>query len=276
MIPTPVPRDRPLVLFTDMDGTLLDHHTYDVRGSAAAVRALRRRRATLVFCSSKTFAEQIYWQRRLRLCQPFIFENGSALALPGGFFPEALYSARHREAGYDIVVFAHADAGALCSLLAGMSGAKGYSGASDAELSSATGLKGAALARARARWYTETLLAPSDPEQAGVLGRLLEPHGFSLSQGGRFYTAQAAHVSKGQAVRWMLGMFGHTTALPPYSAAVGDSLHDASMLEVVDLPFLVQGPDRRWAALSVSQLRRIHHVGPAGFSEVVRLLLGEE
>ncbi|MCC6459166.1 MAG: HAD-IIB family hydrolase [Saprospiraceae bacterium] len=275
MIPVPVSPNRPLVIFSDLDGTLLDHHTYDAQGSEAAIRALARRPATLVFCSSKTFSEQLYLQRQLRLCLPFIFENGSAVAIPSRFFPEKRYTAQRQEEGYDIVVFAHTDAAALRSVLAGIPGLLGFDRASDAELSTATGLNGDALMRARARWFTETLLRPSDPSQARQIGSLLEPEGFSLSRGGRFYTAQSAAVSKGKAVQWMMALLGQAAGEVPCFAAVGDSANDISMLEVVDLPFLVQGPDRSWAAVPVPQLRRVTGVGPAGFSEVVRMLLDE-
>lgn len=274
MIPVPVSPDQPLVVFSDLDGTLLDHHTYDTQGSEAAIRALVRRPATLVFCSSKTFSEQLYVQRQLRLCLPFIFENGSAVAIPSRFFPERRYTTQSQEEGYDIVVFAHTDAAALRSVLAGIPGLLGFAMASDAELSSATGLSGDALVRARARWFTETLLSLSDPSQARQISSLLEPEGFSLSRGGRFYTAQSAVVNKGKAVQWLMALFGHAAGQVPCFVAVGDSANDISMLQVVDLPFLVQGPDQTWAAVPVPQLRRVAGVGPTGFSEVVRVLLG--
>ncbi|MBK7940021.1 MAG: HAD hydrolase family protein [Lewinellaceae bacterium] len=99
MMHLPVPARRPLVVFTDLDGTLIDHHTYGIEGSREAMRKLAGRNAPLVFCSSKTFAEQVHLQRALGIFQPFIFENGSAAAVPRGFFPEKMYAATRREAG---------------------------------------------------------------------------------------------------------------------------------------------------------------------------------
>ena len=276
MIHSALPADRPLVIFTDLDGTLIDHYSYETRESEAAVQTLAARRIPLVFCSSKTFAEQVHLQRLLGINQPFIFENGSAAAIPAGFFSEQPYSVSRCENGYDIVVFAHADAGALRSVLAQIEGIKGFADTSDAELSAATGLAGAALQRARTRWFTETLLTPLNQGRVDALHAILKPQGFVLSRGGRFYTAQSAGVSKGNAARWMMEIFCQTSPQTPCFAAIGDSPNDASMLEVVDLPFLVQRPDESWADMDIPGMRRVEGVGPAGFSVVVQLLTATE
>ncbi len=270
----PVPADRPLVVFTDLDGTLIDHHGYDIRGSAEAIRKLTARRTPLVFCSSKTFAEQVHLQDQLGMVQPFIFENGSAAAIPAGFFPGQQYDATRHEASYDIVVFAHADARAVHSTLAQFENIKGYAGASDAELSAATGLTGAALQRARERWFTETLLTPLSDDRADQLNTRLKAAGFILSRGGRFYTAQSAVVNKGKAVQWMMELFRQTSPQTPCFAAVGDSPNDAPMLQVVDVPFLVQRPDETWVEVEIPHLIKIAGIGPAGFSLAIQELAG--
>ncbi len=270
----PVPTDRPWVIFTDLDGTLIDHHTYGAQGSRDALRKLAERAVPLVFCSSKTFAEQVYLQAQLGIFQPFIFENGSAAALPLGFFPKEMYPATQRTGGYDIVVFAHANAAALRVALANIRDIRGYADVSDAELSDATGLHGEALHRARERWFTETLLSSLDEAGAAAVQAVLRPAGFTLSRGGRFYTAQSALVDKGKATRWMMELFRQTSPSPPCFAAMGDSPNDAPMLEAVDLPFLVQRPDGSWATEEAPH-KKITGVGPAGFSAAVNMLLGE-
>ena len=274
MIALPLTTDQPLVVFTDLDGTLIDHHSYGIAGSLAAIRKLAERKAPLVFCSSKTFAEQIHLQRQIGLKLPFIFENGSAVAIPDGFFPGKFYSATRKEQGFDLVVFAHAEATVLRTALSNISGIQGYSKASDAELSAATSLSGAFLHRARERWFTETLLSRLDAAQVVRINTLLKPEGFVLSRGGRFYTVQSDTVNKGKAVEWMKGIFRQTRTQAPCFAAIGDSPNDAPMLEVVDLPFLVQRPDHTWADLSLPTLIKLKGIGPEGFSTAVRMLLG--
>jgi HAD superfamily hydrolase (TIGR01484 family) len=67
------------VLFTDIDGTLIDHHTYDAGFTHDAVHALIDKGVAVVFCSSKTFAEQHYLQQQLGIRQPMIVENGGGV-----------------------------------------------------------------------------------------------------------------------------------------------------------------------------------------------------
>lgn len=46
-----------MVIFTDLDGTLLDHETYSFAAAGEALEALTRENIPLILCSSKTRAE---------------------------------------------------------------------------------------------------------------------------------------------------------------------------------------------------------------------------
>ena len=46
--------DFPLLIFTDLDGTLLDHHSYSFKGAEKALHILRQHSIPLIFNSSKT------------------------------------------------------------------------------------------------------------------------------------------------------------------------------------------------------------------------------
>lgn len=272
MIRLPFSKEQKLVVFSDLDGTLIDHHTYTIQDSEAALRILVDEAIPLVFCSSKTFAEQVYLQRQFGILQPFIFENGSAAAIPVGFFSTKMYSPDRFEEGYEIVVFAHADSIQLNTCLLQIEGIKGYQQASDAELSTATGLSGTALGRARERWFTETLLSSLDEQGLKEVKNFLLPLGYTLSQGGRFFTVQSAQVNKGKAVVWMMEQFRKAFGRHTCFAAIGDSPNDVPMLEVVDIPFLVQKPDQTWAKVDLPHLIHLKAVGPKGFSAAIRLL----
>ena len=71
------------VVFTDLDGTLLDHNTYDYGPARPALEALGRRGVVLVLCSSKTRAELLHWQAVLGIEGPLVSENGSGVFLRG-------------------------------------------------------------------------------------------------------------------------------------------------------------------------------------------------
>jgi mannosyl-3-phosphoglycerate phosphatase len=65
------------LVFTDLDGTLLDPRTYSWKAATAALEALRTRHAGIVPASSKTFMEMQPLHQEFRLVNPFILENNS-------------------------------------------------------------------------------------------------------------------------------------------------------------------------------------------------------
>jgi len=74
------------VIFTDLDGTLLDAETYSYEAARPALAMLKKRQIPVVLCTSKTRAETEAIARRLGLKHPFIVENGGAIFIPQGYF----------------------------------------------------------------------------------------------------------------------------------------------------------------------------------------------
>src|SRR5689334_22156800 len=70
------------VLFCDIDGTITNKYTHSFEGSDEYIRKLISNGVTFILNSSKTFSEILQIQRELKILQPFIFENGSAIAIP--------------------------------------------------------------------------------------------------------------------------------------------------------------------------------------------------
>ena len=77
----------PFIVFSDLDGTLLDGDDYSHDQALPALRLLRRRNIPLVLCTSKTRAEVEFHRRRLANRDPFVVENGGAVYVPEGYFP---------------------------------------------------------------------------------------------------------------------------------------------------------------------------------------------
>jgi len=74
------------IVFTDLDGTLLDPITYSYNQSLNAVELLQTKGVPLIFCSAKTRAEQEVYRRKLGIREPFIVENGGAIFIPENYF----------------------------------------------------------------------------------------------------------------------------------------------------------------------------------------------
>jgi mannosyl-3-phosphoglycerate phosphatase family protein len=70
------------LISTDLDGTLLDHHTYSWEAAKPGLALCRERSVPIILNTSKTLAEVDELARQLLLNAPMVVENGSALVLP--------------------------------------------------------------------------------------------------------------------------------------------------------------------------------------------------
>ncbi len=83
-----------LVIFTDLDGSLLDADTYRYDAARAALEELTACQVPLVLCTSKTRAEVEPLRQELGNTDSFIVENGGASIFPTRTFlrcPPTLY-----------------------------------------------------------------------------------------------------------------------------------------------------------------------------------------
>ena len=60
------------IIFTDLDGTLMDHHTYSLAAALPTVQALSDRGIPVIPCTSKTRAETAKIMASLGLSGPMI------------------------------------------------------------------------------------------------------------------------------------------------------------------------------------------------------------
>jgi len=70
------------LVFSDLDGTLLDHFTYQSRPADKTLAQLKCANIPVILNTSKTLAELAIIHRELKLDTPFIIENGAAIYIP--------------------------------------------------------------------------------------------------------------------------------------------------------------------------------------------------
>ena len=264
-----------LVVFTDLDGTLLDAETYEAGPSKVALGLCRERGIPVVFVSSKTRAEMERIRTELANEDPFVYENGGGILLPMERWP------RHPESvqdhGYWWIRLG-VPCQVLCralreaALVAG-AGVIGFDEMSDAEVAETTGLplEIAGLARKREFDLPFMLLDKGD-EVLKRLEKAIASKELTLTRGGRFLHI-TGRVDKGSAVAVLKSLF---RGLAPgiISVAIGDAALDRSMLEAVERPFLVRGPDgsideEAWfEGVEVTDGK-----GPEGFCEVIERII---
>lgn len=67
------------IVVTDLDGTLLDHQTYEFTPALNAIEALKKHEIPIILNSSKTQAEILEIRSQLHNQEPFVCENGGVL-----------------------------------------------------------------------------------------------------------------------------------------------------------------------------------------------------
>ena len=74
------------IIFTDLDGTLLDHNTYSFKKAFPALRIIKKKKIPLIICTSKTKGEIEHYRKKLKNNHPFVSENGGAIFIPKDYF----------------------------------------------------------------------------------------------------------------------------------------------------------------------------------------------
>lgn len=274
-------RERQLVIYTDLDGTLLDAETYAYEAARPALEAIRRHRALLVLCSSKTRAEMEPLVSALGLRAPFIVENGGAIYLPREEF--AAWVPEAEPYGVWVRLVLGVPRARLRVCLADLKRRLpvpivSWSDLAPEAIAEECGLSLEAAQRAMQREFDEPFrVASDDPEVLSRMAVIVAEYGLRLTCGGRYFHLMGAS-DKGRAVRALADVLRRQFGAI-FTVGIGDSENDAPMLAEVDLPILVRRPsgepDPRVRHL-VPHARITSGIGPVGWNEAVLGLLAEE
>jgi mannosyl-3-phosphoglycerate phosphatase len=263
-----------IVLFTDLDGTLLDHSTYSPEPAQEALRRIREQGIPLVFCTSKTRAEVEYWRTTLGNRHPFIVENGGALYVPDGYFPTD-FGLQPRRDGYAVFEFG-ARYDDLVDTLRQVSQetgcrTRGFRDLSTDEVSRSYGLSREQAGLAKIREYDEPfeILDPPGNELLAAIQR----RGKYWTRGGRLHHI-TGHRGKAESVRLLISHY-HQIFDNMVTAGFGDGINDRDFLRCVDVPVIVRSEAAWTLAAALPQARVTTHPGPQGWNQAVLDLLGE-
>lgn len=254
------------MVFTDLDGTLLDHHSYSADAAAAAMAALKARRIPIVFTSSKTLAELRAWQLKLGVAGPVIFENGAGIALDAEGDGGASESLQRFSPPYEDIV----------AVLHGLRRERGYAFQGfadwdDATVAEHTGLPPGDAAMARQRLGSEPLIWHGRDEQIAQLMTELAGHGLRMVRGGRFWHVLGEQADKARAMRWLKAQ----AESAPRTVALGDSPNDAGMLAEADIAVVVRDHKGDHLALDHPHLIQTEGHGPVGWQAAMSRIIKE-
>jgi len=263
-----------LVLFTDLDGTLLDPVTYSYHKALPLIKRLRQRGIPIVFCSHKTRAEQEVYRQKLGIPDPFIVENGGAIFIPQGYFS---FSFDYGKAwgGYQVIELgsSYAEIRRILEQIRAEIGVdfRGFGDMSVGEVAEDAGLDTQAARRAKEREYDETVKPVENAEEMDRLLRAIKGAGLNYTHGGRYYGVMGAN-DKGRAVTILADLFRRKLGEVD-TVGIGDSHNDLPMLAVVDVPVLVQKPGGLWEEMDLPRLERTEGIGPEGWSRAIKSII---
>ncbi|AZZ89882.1 HAD-IIB family hydrolase [Hahella sp. KA22] len=265
-----------LIIYTDLDGTLLDHHTYAADSALPTLAKLKQWRIPCVWNTSKTYAELRALRQRLHHQDPFIVENGAAVYLPKSQFQEP-FSGAHVSEEFYAKTFGPSRQHIL-DVLQEFKGSYGFKSfyEMDAEtVASLTGLSKADAALAKQREFTEPLVWEDSPTALKQFTAELNDTGLQILRGGRFLHVMG-QFNKATAMQWLTELYAERCGETPVSMALGDSHNDIAMLNAADIAVVVRSPSHLPPSLERKERILTKKFGPEGWAEAVEQVLASQ
>lgn len=235
------------IIFTDLDGTLLDSDTYSFARAGEALDCIREQNLPLVAVTSKTAEEVKQIIRALNISHPFVVENGGGIYFPEtypGEFPRT-----QPDNGYYVVHLARPaiqppDVLNEISTQIGIP-LQGFSQFSDEDIISYTGLSAEEAGKAKQRQFSEPFVLPSRKSVLKKIIRLSDSYNYKIVLGGRFAHLIPLDSGKGNAVKFLLDFYKKQFPdSPVISIGLGDSYNDFDFLSITDISIIIRNKGR--------------------------------
>jgi mannosyl-3-phosphoglycerate phosphatase family protein len=295
-------------VFTDIDGTLVDINTAEYgKETDKLIRLIKERDIPLILTSAKTRLEQNKIREDLGISDPFIVENGGAIVIPKGYFPDyALRDIKYPlretqetkngaiDVNHEIVVELGKPADYIRAKLSDIRKkySINFSGVADISVEKLSNL--ALISREQAkrmaqRNYGETILQIQSEDIARFI-KYVQEDGMKVIHGGRFFDVTVG-TDKGIAVGILKKLFKDKFHNNVTFFGIGDSTNDIPMLNLMDIPILVQRQDSSWVddgeikmknavdssrnSISSNKLIKVEGIGPNGWENAIHKIILE-
>lgn len=250
-----------VIVFTDLDGTLLDHSNYDYEPAQPTLDRLNRLAIPLILASSKTAAEMIPLRTELGFedC-PMICENGSGVVPAGS-------SADSDRSHYQKL---RAELEAIPPALRGLF--EGFGDMTPARIGDVTGLIEDQAVLAAQRAFSEPGLWTGSQHECEQFLSLLGTRGITARRGGRFLTLSFGATKADQLDR-ISAQLDRTVII-----ALGDAPNDAEMLNAADYAIVLPNAHGHPVTVSKDTSSRVIHAeqpGPMGWHSALSAVLDE-
>lgn len=267
------------LVFTDMDGTLLDHYSYDFSPASPTLAKLSDRGIPVIPTTSKTYAELIELRKTIGLTGPFIVENGAAIYIPHGFFAQKPTATvwqdgfwchsfiQPRQYWLKVLEYVAKDFVGEFSQFSTMT---------TEDIQDCTGLSSQEAERAARRQYGEPLLWHGSDERKREFIQAVKKRGAYPLEGGRFIHI-SGDCNKGVAMNWLVDEFERQRKVNTQSIALGDGKNDIAMLDAASIAVRIASPTHTPPELQKQdQVYTSTLLGPEGWTEMLTQILSLE
>ena len=263
------------IIFTDLDGTLLNHRDYNTDAVDTLLQELQYSGVPVVFNTSKTFSEVVALQQALNITQPFIVENGSAVYIPKNYFNLRPIGCSEYQ-GYWCYSFA-APISNLWTDLKRLKKDYGdqyslFSELTSEQVMKMTGLNQLQATQAQTRQYSDPLYWHGDEQQLNEFINAISVYGYEVKVGGRFVHI-GKNTDKSMAQQWLVQQFNTQFTKALSIIALGDSENDKQMLEEADIAIIITNPEsKKPVKLTYNKARYSQLPAPLGWVEEITAL----
>ncbi len=252
----------PALIFSDLDGTLLDHDSYGWDPARAMLARLARAGVPVVLASSKTAAEMVPLRAAMGLgAVPMICENGAGVVEDAAPTDDGLTD-------YDQL---RATLGRIDRALRDRF--EGFGDMDPTRIAAVTGLAVPDARLAARRRFSEPGLWHGEAAGQEAFVAALRAMGIAARMGGRFLT-----LSFGGTKADRMASIAARYDNPP-TIALGDAPNDLEMLQSADFGILIANPHSPpippLPGEDTGRIRRTSQPGPAGWTEGLTGLLSD-
>ena len=259
------------LVFSDLDGTLLNHKDYSFEPAKEALALLKSNSIPLILSTSKTFSEVIELQKEIGIREPFIVENGAGI-----FVPSECVLAKSLTYKDDWIKVSHAHSYIELRLffqnMKRFFPIKGFGDMSVDEVKALTGLDEQKSINAMKRDFTEPFII-ADESLIDSLKAKAKLEGLDIVKGGRFYHLISLHQDKASAMLNLTHMYDEYHNIKHTMIALGDSANDYTMLLQADTGVLVPLHDGSFSPLGDTKVKKAQYPGPKGWNGAIKEIL---
>ena len=259
------------LVFTDLDGTLLNHHDYCFKDATEAINHLKENSIPLIIVTSKTFSEVRVLQEKLGIECPFIVENGAGIFLAATSVLAQSMPPQNRHIKISKAK-SYLELRLFFQTLQEKYPLRGFGDMQVDEVMKLTGLDKEDAQNAMKRDFTEPFIATEDVD-IELIKKEANKEGLDIVKGGRFYHLISQGQDKAEAMKYLTHLFEEKTAQKLKMIALGDSANDFTMLKSADIGVLIQLHDGTYADIQSDTIMKTTSAGPKGWNEALLEIL---